>query len=116
VPEGLYTAAALLGVVAAVAWIAERSRLPMPILLVIAGIALALTPGLPTVELDGEFVMLALLPPLIYFAAFTMSWQAFRANLRLILLLANHIGNLDVLREALQRARAGVKAQVDPLE
>ena len=87
-PEGLYTSAALLGVVAAVAWIAERSRLPMPILLVIAGIALALIPGLPTVELDGEFVLLALLPPLIYFAAFTMSWQAFRANLRLILLLA----------------------------
>jgi len=88
VSEGLYTAAALLGVVAAVAWIAERLRLPMPILLVIAGIALALTPGLPTVELDGEFVMLALLPPLIYFAAFTMSWQAFRTNLRAILLLA----------------------------
>jgi CPA1 family monovalent cation:H+ antiporter len=28
------------------------------------------------------------LPPLIYFAAFTMSWQAFRANLRPILMLA----------------------------
>jgi CPA1 family monovalent cation:H+ antiporter len=88
VPEALYTAAALLGVVAAVAWIAERVHLPVPILLVIAGIALALTPGLPTVELDAEFVMLAMLPPLIYFAAFTMSWQAFRANLRPILLLA----------------------------
>src|SRR4051812_20514545 len=87
-PEGLYTAAALLAVVAAVAWIAERVRLPVPILLVIAGIALALTPGLPTIELDANFVMLALLPPLIYFAAFTMSWQAFRANLRPILLLA----------------------------
>jgi len=33
-------------------------------------------------------VMLMLLPPLIYYAAFTMSWQAFRANLRPILLLA----------------------------
>jgi Na+/H+ antiporter len=88
VPESLYTTGALLVVVAAVTWIAQRVRLPMPILLVIAGIALALTPGLPSVELDGEFVLLALLPPLIYFAAFTMSWQAFRENLRPILLLA----------------------------
>jgi hypothetical protein len=28
-------------------------------------------------------------------------------NAKLILLLANHIGDLDVLREALQRVRAG---------
>jgi CPA1 family monovalent cation:H+ antiporter len=88
VPEGLYTAFALLAVVAVVTWIAQRLRRPMPILLVIAGIALAFIPGLPRVELDAEFVMLGLLPPLIYFAAFSMSWQAFRANLRPILLLA----------------------------
>jgi hypothetical protein len=29
-------------------------------------------------------------------------------NARLVLLLANHVGDLDVLREALQAARAGV--------
>ncbi|MGE5739836.1 MAG: Na+/H+ antiporter, partial [Betaproteobacteria bacterium] len=87
-PEGLYTTAALLGIVAAVMWVAERVRLPMPILLVVAGIALALLPWVPRIELDSDFVMLALLPPLIYFAAFSMSWQAFRANLRPILLLA----------------------------
>jgi monovalent cation/hydrogen antiporter len=88
VPEALYTAAALLGVVAAVDWIADRVHVPVPILLVIAGIALALTPGLPGIELNADLVMLVLLPPLIYFAAFTMSWQAFRANLQPILLLA----------------------------
>src|SRR5947207_9007609 len=87
-PEALYTTAALLAVVAVVAWISERVRLPMPILLVIAGIALALLPGVPSIELDAEFVMLGLLPPLIYFAAFSMSWQAFREHLRPILLLA----------------------------
>ncbi len=87
-PEGLYTALALLAVVAVVTWIAQQVRRPMPILLVIAGIALAFVPGIPRVELDAEFVLLGLLPPLIYFAAFSMSWQAFRANLRPILLLA----------------------------
>ena len=30
-------------------------------------------------------------------------------NARLVLLLANHIGSLDVLRQALQAARAGVE-------
>ncbi len=31
-------------------------------------------------------------------------------NARLVLLLANHVGTLDVLREALAAARAGLKA------
>ncbi|HSI57413.1 MAG TPA: DUF2783 domain-containing protein [Ideonella sp.] len=30
-------------------------------------------------------------------------------NARLVLLLANHIGSLDVLRQALQAARAGAR-------
>ena len=37
--------------------------------------------------------------------------QSAMVNARLILLLANHIGDLDVLREAMQRARAGVAAE-----
>lgn len=86
--EILYTVAALLAVVGGVAWIADRLRLPPPILLVVAGIALALTPWVPAVELQPDVVLLVLLPPLIYFAAFSMSWQAFRTNLRPILLLA----------------------------
>lgn len=34
--------------------------------------------------------------------------QSEQLNARLILLLANHIGDLDVLREAMERARAGL--------
>jgi len=84
----LYTVAALLAVVGVVAWIAARLHLPPPILLVVAGMALAFMPWVPAVELQPDVVLLVLLPPLIYFAAFTMSWQAFRADLRPILLLA----------------------------
>ena len=36
------------------------------------------------------------------------SQQSLRANAKLILLLANHVGDLDVLREAMAHARAGV--------
>lgn len=34
--------------------------------------------------------------------------QSAMLNAKLILLLCNHIGDLDVIREALDRARAGV--------
>ncbi|HEU0198959.1 MAG TPA: DUF2783 domain-containing protein [Burkholderiaceae bacterium] len=36
--------------------------------------------------------------------------QSQMVNAKLILLLANHIGDIAVLRDALQRARAGVAA------
>jgi CPA1 family monovalent cation:H+ antiporter len=55
---------------------------------VIAGIGLAIIPGLPTVELAPELVLLGILPPLIYSAGVSMSWRDFRFNLRPIALLA----------------------------
>src|SRR6266436_2384466 len=58
------------------------------IVLVIAGVLLALTPGLPGIELAPEFVLLVILPPLIYSAGVSMSWREFRFNLRPISLLA----------------------------
>ncbi|MFP5406545.1 MAG: DUF2783 domain-containing protein [Gammaproteobacteria bacterium] len=35
--------------------------------------------------------------------------QSQLANAKLILLLSNHIGDLDILRDAMKRARSGVK-------
>src|SRR6478609_5176197 len=78
----------LLAVLVLVAVIAQRLKTPTSILLVVAGIALALIPGLPPVELAPELVLLVLLPPLIYSAGVSMSWREFRFNLRLITLLA----------------------------
>jgi CPA1 family monovalent cation:H+ antiporter len=102
----LYTVAALLATVGTVAWIAARLSLPSPILLVVAGIALALTPGVPSITLEPDLVLLVLLPPLIYYAAFTMSWQAFRANLRSIVLLA--VGGVIVTTIAVAGAASWV--------
>src|ERR1700759_334606 len=72
----------------AVAVLAQRLNLAPSILLVVAGILLALIPGLPPVELAPELVLLVLLPPLIYSAGVSMSWREFRFNLRPIILLA----------------------------
>jgi CPA1 family monovalent cation:H+ antiporter len=77
-----------LAVLVAAAVIARRLNTAPSIVLVIAGVALALTPGLPRIELAPEFVLLVILPPLIYSAGVSMSWREFRFNLRPIILLA----------------------------
>ena len=86
--ETVQIAVLLLVVLAAVALAARRMDLPPAILLVVAGVALALVPGLPRVELVPELVLLLVLPPLIYSAGVAMSWREFRFNLRPIALLA----------------------------
>jgi CPA1 family monovalent cation:H+ antiporter len=78
----------LLAVLVLVAVVAQRLKIAPSILLVIAGIVLALVPGLPPIELAPELVLLLLLPPLIYSAGVSMSWREFRFNLRPITLLA----------------------------
>src|SRR5437762_963512 len=77
-----------LTVLVAAALIARRLNTAPSIVLVIAGVLLALTPGLPGIELAPEFVLLVILPPLIYSAGVSMSWREFRFNLRPIILLA----------------------------
>jgi Na+/H+ antiporter len=70
------------------ATLATRLRQPYAILLVIGGLLLGFVPGLPTIELNPELVLVLFLPPLIYSSAWLTSWQQFRANLRPILQLA----------------------------
>src|SRR3954453_22017470 len=78
----------LLAVLVLAAVIARRLNTAPSIVLVIAGVALALIPGLPKVQLAPELVLLVILPPLIYSAGVAMSWREFRFNLRPIALLA----------------------------
>jgi Na+/H+ antiporter len=76
------------GVLAAVAVAAKRLHVAPSILLVIAGIGMALIPGLPNIRLAPELVLLVILPPLIYSAGVAMSWREFKYSLRPIALLA----------------------------
>jgi Na+/H+ antiporter len=78
----------LIAVLVVVAIVARRFHTAPSILLVIAGIGLALIPGLPRIELTPELVLFGILPPLIYSAGVAMSWREFRFNLRPITLLA----------------------------
>jgi len=78
----------LLIVIAAVGVVAKRVGVPPAIFLVLTGVLLALVPGLPTVRLAPDVVLLLVLPPVIYSSAVAMSWREFRFNLRSISLLA----------------------------
>src|SRR5271166_2875915 len=78
----------LLVVISAVAVLAKRLKIPPAILLVITGVGLALVPGLPTLQLAPDLVLVLVLPPVIYWSAVKMSWREFRFNLRPITLLA----------------------------
>lgn len=78
----------LLIAISATSVLALRLKIPPAIVLVIAGVVLALVPGLPTVKLNPEFVLLFVLPPIIYSSAVAMSWKEFKFNLRPISLLA----------------------------
>lgn len=68
--------------------IADRLDLPYPILLVLGGLGLGFAPGVPDVRLDPDVVLLVVLPPLLYSAAFFSSLRELRTNLRSISLLA----------------------------
>src|ERR1700738_1655964 len=78
----------LLAVLAGTALLARRFNVAPAILLLLAGIALAFVPGMPSLELPPELVLLVVLPPLIYSASLSMSWREFKHNLRPIILLA----------------------------
>ena len=55
--EGLELVLLLLAVVAAVTLLAQKVRIPYPILMVIAGLGIALIPAVPTVELEPDTVL-----------------------------------------------------------
>jgi CPA1 family monovalent cation:H+ antiporter len=78
----------LLALAAVLEIVAHRLGVPHPALLVLGGLALALTPGLPRVAIDPETLFLVFIPPLLYRAALLTSWRDFRSHLRAILTLA----------------------------
>jgi CPA1 family monovalent cation:H+ antiporter len=72
---------AAVGVVVLASLLARRFALPVPVVLVLAGLAYALLPG-PNVGLDPDLVLVAVIPPLLYSAAIEASLVDIRANRR----------------------------------
>jgi len=68
--------------------VAERLGFPAPLGLVVLGVVASYLPGVPTIHLTADVVLLGLLPPLLYAAAIQTSLVDFRAHRRAILLLS----------------------------
>src|SRR4051794_5109925 len=79
---------ALLLVGAALAALARRVGAPYPALVALAGAALALVPGAPTLVLDPELALALFVAPVLVDAAFDASPRDLRANWRQVASLA----------------------------
>ncbi|WP_307846144.1 Na+/H+ antiporter [Actinospica durhamensis] len=73
---------ALVVLATCVATFAGRLRVPAPSLLVLAGLGVALVPGLPTVRVSPEIIATVVLPPLLYASAKEISARDLRAMWR----------------------------------
>ena len=80
--------AGVLAFVVALLIAAQFLRVPYPILLVVGGLGLGFLPGVDDVTLDPDLVLLIMLPPLLYAAAFFTPLRELRRNVRPISLLA----------------------------
>jgi CPA1 family monovalent cation:H+ antiporter len=82
IAEFLLLVAAIVGV------LARSLRIPYSVGLVLAGIALAFVPYSAGLPLTRDLIFTTLLPPLVFEAAFQLSWKPLRRDLPVILLLA----------------------------
>lgn len=66
--------------IAGAAWLGPRVRIAAPLILVLVGIAISLWPATPEFIVDPEWILLGVLPPLLYSAAVNMPTMEFRRD------------------------------------
>ncbi|GAA1789542.1 sodium:proton antiporter [Nocardioides hankookensis] len=66
--------------IAAVTAFASRLGVAAPLLLVVVGVVASLLPGVPEVDIDPEWVLIGVLPPLLYSASVSMPAMDFRRD------------------------------------
>lgn len=77
----------LLAMIAAVVLLemwATRLKIAYPILLVVAGLLVSFIPGLPVVKIDPDLIFFIFLPPLLFEAAWTISFKEMKKWWRII--------------------------------
>ncbi len=78
----------ILAILIVLSALGDKIRLPYPILLISAGIAIGFIPAVPDIELNPDVIFLIFLPPLLYDAAFNISFREFKTNINTIGILA----------------------------
>ena len=78
----------LLLIGAVVAMLTRRLHLPYSVGLVVAGVILAMLPFATKINLTKELIFTALLPPLLFDAAFYIHWEQLRRDFSVVVVLA----------------------------
>jgi CPA1 family monovalent cation:H+ antiporter len=82
------TGTLLLLIAAVVAMLTRRLKLPYSVGLVVAGILLAVLPFAPNIKLTKDLIFTALLPPLLFDAAYYIDWNQLRRDFSVVVVLA----------------------------
>jgi Na+/H+ antiporter len=86
--ESFQTLALLLFLAAICIGIAQKIHMPYPIALVLGGTAMGFIPGLQIISFDPNLILIIVLPPILYYAAFGISFREFTRNWKEIFSLA----------------------------
>lgn len=86
--ENLQTIFLLLFAAVLVVGIAQKFRMPYPIALVLVGAAIGFIPGLPVISFNPNIILVIVLPPILYYAAFGTAFREFQRNWKDIFSLA----------------------------
>jgi Na+/H+ antiporter len=65
----------LLVVILLLIMLANKIKIAYPILLVLAGLVISFIPGVPLIKIEPDLIFFIFLPPLLYEAAWTVSWK-----------------------------------------
>ena len=66
---------ALVVAIVLIEMLATRLRIAYPVLLVVAGLLISFMPGLPKVQVDPDMIFFIFLPPLLFEAAWSISFK-----------------------------------------
>ncbi|RXK80822.1 Na+/H+ antiporter [Filimonas effusa] len=66
---------ALIVLIVLLIMLANRIKVAYPVLLVLAGLLISFVPGIPQLKIDPELIFIIFLPPLLYEAAWAISWK-----------------------------------------
>lgn len=81
--------------------LANKIKVAYPVLLVLAGLAISFIPKVPIIEIEPDLIFLIFLPPLLYEAAWTVSWKEMWRWRRIITSFAFIVVFLSALSVAL---------------
>ena len=66
---------ALIIIIVLLIMLADKVKVAYPVVLVVAGLLISFIPGIPVLHIAPELIFIIFLPPLLYDAAFSISWK-----------------------------------------